>query len=32
MGEAGFAAVEERGVIPTPTGSLSLYFAQRGEA
>lgn len=31
MGEAGFTAVEERAVIPTPTGSLSLYFARRGD-
>ena len=29
MAQAGFAAVEERRVIPTPTGSLSLYTANR---
>ena len=29
MAEVGFEAVEERQVIPTPTGSISLYFARR---
>jgi hypothetical protein len=29
MAEAGFAPVEERRVIPTLTGSFSLYAARR---
>lgn len=29
MGEAGFAEVAERRVIPTPTGSISLYSARK---
>ena len=29
MAEVGFEGVEERQVIPTPTGSISLYFARR---
>lgn len=29
ISRAGFAAVEERAVIPTPTGSISLYFARK---
>ncbi len=29
MSEAGFAEIEERKVIPTPTGSISLYFARK---
>lgn len=30
MREAGFRGVEETAVIPTPTGSISLYRAERG--
>lgn len=30
MEEVGFAEVQETGVIPTPTGSISIYRAQRG--
>lgn len=30
MREAGLAAVEERAVLPTPTGSISLYYARAG--
>ena len=29
MREAGFDDVEERAVVPTPTGSISIYFARR---
>lgn len=35
MSRAGFVEVEERAVIPTPTGSISIYFARKqvgGEA
>ena len=31
MKEVGFRSVEETAVIPTPTGSISLYRAERGE-
>ena len=30
MQDAGFRDVEETAVIPTPTGSISLYRAERG--
>ncbi|MDX2275044.1 MAG: class I SAM-dependent methyltransferase [Hyphomonadaceae bacterium] len=30
MLQAGFSEVEERAVIPTPTGSISIYFARAG--
>jgi hypothetical protein len=30
MNRVGFRAVEEKAVIPTPTGSISLYRAERG--
>ena len=32
MREAGFAEVEETAVIPTPTGSVSLYRGVRSRA
>ena len=32
MREAGFAQVAERKVIPSPTGSISLYFARKPDA